>query len=74
MKKNAGNIVINSKYDNSEIRVRYSLDGGNSWSQTSEHTISLSKDELNSINDTDDIIVGLVETNDKSVILILLGI
>ncbi len=62
--KNVGNIVINSKYDNSEIRVRYSLDGGNSWSQTSEHTISLSKDELNSINDTDDIIVGLVETND----------
>ena len=40
--ENANTIVLDDKYDNSDIRVRYSLDGGKSWKQTNEHKIKLS--------------------------------
>lgn len=61
---NAGSIVINSKYDDTDIRVQYSLDGGKSWQQTANHVIKLSQDEISKINSTDDIKVGLVGSSE----------
>ena len=48
---NANKIVINSKYDYSQIRVAYSLDGGNKWKETNDHIIALTQEELNSMNE-----------------------
>ena len=71
--ENATKIVINSKYDDSQIRIRYSLDGGTTWAQTDEHTITLTEEELSSITAENDIKVGLVGTNDFYTIDILPG-
>ena len=65
---NAGTIMINEKYKDSQIRVRYSLDGQQTWTQTDEHEIKLTEDELASINSANDIAVGLVGTDDVFVI------
>lgn len=71
--ENAGKIVINNKYENSEIRVRYSLDGQKTWKETSDHVISLTEEELASINETNDIVIGLVGTEATYTIDILAG-
>ncbi|MCJ8342972.1 MAG: S-layer homology domain-containing protein [Cetobacterium sp.] len=71
--KNAGEIVINPKYNDSKIRVKYSLDGGSNWKQTDEHIIHLTKDELNSITADNDVKIGLVGTTDVYNIDILKG-
>lgn len=60
----ANQIVINEAYTNSEIRVRYSLDGGNSYQETNSHAIALSESEIAAINAENDILVGLVGVND----------
>ena len=39
--ENAGKIVMNSKYDDYNFQVKYSLDGGNTWETTLDHQISL---------------------------------
>ncbi|HCW53608.1 MAG TPA: hypothetical protein DG753_07720 [Clostridium sp.] len=62
--ENAGKIVINPKYDGSQIRVRYSLDGGANWIETDSHVITLTQEQLASINSTNDIQVGLVGADD----------
>ena len=41
--EDARKIVINSKYDDYEFQVRYSLDGGSTWKTTLEHKIELTK-------------------------------
>lgn len=69
--ENAGKIVLNSKYDGSEIRVRYSLDGGTNWTETDNHVITLTPEQLASINSTNDIKVGLVGIDDIFTIDIL---
>lgn len=61
--ENAGKIMINDKYDGSDIRVRYSLDNKETWIETNDHVIELTQEQLDSINDTNDIIVGLVGTD-----------
>ena len=71
--ENANKIVINSKYEGTDIRVRYSLDGGANWTESNNHVITLSKEELDSITAEDDIRVGLVGINDVYVIDILPG-
>ncbi|MCX0360151.1 NPCBM/NEW2 domain-containing protein, partial [Clostridium perfringens] len=71
--KDANKIVINSKYNGSLIRVKYSLDGGNSWKDTDKQVIELSNEELNSINAKNNIIVGLVGDNVTYTIDILPG-
>lgn len=65
--ENAGNLVLNSNYDTSTIRVRYSLDGGKTWTDvtlqgTEEHQISLA-DRLKEIQPDTDIKVGLIGTD-----------
>ncbi|EPB8220824.1 NPCBM/NEW2 domain-containing protein [Clostridium perfringens] len=71
--KDANKIVINSKYNGSLIRVKYSLDGGKSWKDTDKQVIELSNEELNSINAENNIIVGLVGDNVTYTIDILPG-
>lgn len=68
---NAGAIVINDKFDNSEIHVRYSLDGGNTWIETSDHKIQLTPEQLTSITPEKDIQVGLVGVDNIQTIDIL---
>ena len=63
----AGKLVLNSNYDTSTVRVRYSLDGGKTWTEatlqgTEEHKISLA-DKLAEIKPDTDIKVGLVGTD-----------
>ncbi len=70
---NAGQIVINEKYNGSSIRVRYSLDGGTNWKQTNDHIIELTDEELASITAENDIKVGLVGVDDVYTIDILNG-
>lgn len=65
--EDAGKLVINSNYDTSTVRVRYSLDGGKTWTNTTlegteEHKISL-VDKLAEIQPDTDIKVGLVGTD-----------
>lgn len=47
---NAGMIVMNSKYDDYDFQVQYSLDGGNTWKATTDHKIVLTVEELNNIS------------------------
>ncbi|MGC5816101.1 NPCBM/NEW2 domain-containing protein [Clostridium perfringens] len=61
--ENAGKIIINEKYSDSVIRIRYSLDGGQTFKETNNKIISLSKEELESITSENDIIIGLVGTS-----------
>lgn len=65
--EDAGKIVINSQYDSSALRVRYSLNGGDTWESdtleiTEEHKISLTE-KLSSITPEKDILVSLEGSN-----------
>ena len=71
--EHAGSIVLNPKYDESEIRVRYSLDGGNSWTETNNHVITLTEQERSRITAENDIQVGLIGTDEVFVIDIKQG-
>lgn len=62
--ENAGNIIINDKYEGTDIRVKYSLDGQKTWKETNDHVIELSKEDIAKINADDDIVVGLVGASD----------
>ena len=61
---NAGKIVIDPSYNESTIRVKYSLDGGNNWIETDDHIISLTPEQISSITAENDIKVGLVGSSD----------
>ncbi len=61
--ENANKIVLGSKYEGNGVRWDYSLDGGNTWTSTSESSILLSNDEINRINATDDIKIHIVGVN-----------
>ena len=60
----ANTIVLNSKYEGSEVRLRYSLDGGTTWTDTDSQEVLLTEDELATITAENDIIVGLVGATD----------
>lgn len=71
--EDARKIVINSKYDDYEFQVRYSLDGGSTWKTTLEHKIELTKEEIASINAENDIRVQISGSNEVYIIDILNG-
>lgn len=71
--ENAGKIIMNSKYDDYDFQVQYSLDGGNTWEVTMEHQITLTKEQLDSINANDDIKVKISGSNEVFTIDILNG-
>ena len=57
--ENAGKIVLNSKYDDYNFQVQYSLDNGTSWKATQDHVITLSTEELAKISVQNDIQVKI---------------
>ena len=57
--ENAGKIIITDTTISSTAEIRYSLDGGQTWTKTTNHEIQLSEKEINSITADNDIIVGL---------------
>lgn len=71
--ENAGKIVMNSKYDDYDFQVQYSLDGGKTWEATMEHKIALSKEQLKSISEENDIKVKISGSNEVFTIDILEG-
>ena len=58
--KYANQIRLNEDYENVNLMVKYSLDGGITWKQSENHTIQLTEEEVNSITAENDIKVGLV--------------
>lgn len=71
--ENAGKIVMNSKYDDYNFQVQYSLDGGKTWEATLEHQIALTDKEINSISAEQDIQVKISGSNQVFTIDILEG-
>ena len=71
--ENAGKIVMNSKYDDYDFQVQYSLDGGNTWETSLEHKIVLSKKQIESITADNDIQVKISGSNQIFTIDILKG-
>ena len=71
--ENANKIVINEKYADSQIRIRYSLNGGADWEYTDDKVIPLTDEQLKSITADNNIIVGLVGTETTYTIDILEG-
>lgn len=71
--ENAGMIVMNSKYDDYNFQVQYSLDGGNTWETSLEHKIVLSKKQIESITADNDIQVKISGSNQIFTIDILKG-
>ena len=71
--ENAGMIVMNSKYDDYNFQVQYSLDGGNTWGTSLEHKIVLSKKQIDSITADNDIQVKISGSNQVFTIDILEG-
>ena len=62
--ENANKIIINSKYNDVDLKVRYSLDGGQNWTMKNEHSITLSSEELSKINADNDIRISLEGTDE----------
>lgn len=71
--ENAGKIVMNSKYDDYNFQVQYSLDGGNTWETTLDHQISLTEKEISSISAEHDIQVKISGSSQVFIIDILEG-
>ena len=60
--ENAGKIKINEAYNNSNIRWEYSLDNWKTKHETGNKEVTLSEQELQQVNATDDIQISLVGT------------
>lgn len=58
--ENAGAIILSDQYGDSNVEWDYSLDGGNTWTQTEDHVHKLSEAELASITSEDDIKVHII--------------
>ncbi|MDE5977565.1 MAG: discoidin domain-containing protein, partial [Turicibacter sp.] len=66
--ENAGQIVLDEKYENSSIRWEYSLDGWQTSKETDEKVVTLTAEELAQISDEYDIQISLVGTSEIYVI------
>ncbi len=61
----AGKIVLSSRFDDTGIRFDYSIDGKKTWKEVSftekePHKVTLTKDQIDSINSENDIYVHIV--------------
>lgn len=61
--ENAGKIVLSDKYGDANVEWDFSLDGGNTWTQTGEHIYKLSETELSSITSKNDIKIHIIGVN-----------
>ena len=63
---NAGKIVLSKQLQSAQVAWTYSLDGGKTWKDCFEYSVQLTKEEIASINATNDIkvhITGLPMTD-----------
>jgi len=65
--ENAGKIILSNRFDNAGIRIDYSLNKGEKWTEVyfdanQEHEINLTKEEIESITAENDIWVHIVGT------------
>ncbi len=56
----AGKIVLSKQLQSSQVTWEYSLDGGTTWKEVYDHSVSLTGEEINSITITNDIKVHIV--------------
>lgn len=57
--ENAGKIMLNKQLQSAQTSWSYSLDGGNTWKDTDDSFVQLTKEELESISPTNDIKVHI---------------
>jgi len=65
---NAGKIVLSKQLQSSQVSWSYSLDGGNTWKDSYEHSVQLTKEEIESITAKNDIkihIIGVPRTEEN---------
>lgn len=62
--KDAGNIVMNERYKDSDIRWEYSLDGGKTKKEVNDKKLKLTPEEIAKINDKDGIQISFVGTDE----------
>ncbi|MCI8309161.1 MAG: hypothetical protein HFJ57_07585 [Clostridia bacterium] len=60
---NAESIVLSDKFAATEVRWDYSLDGGETWTETGEHIHKLNKEEIAKINVEDGILIHIIGVN-----------
>jgi possible family 98 glycosyl hydrolase (alpha-N-acetylglucosaminidase) len=67
---NANKIMINEMYKNSSNTYRYSLDGGNSFTQTQDSEILLNEKEIKKVCTVCGIIVGIMGSSQNFKVVI----
>lgn len=66
----ANKIVLADRFGQSGTRMKYSLDGGTTWTESSEKEVELTADQLSKITAEKDIRVNLVGAQDENVCVI----
>ena len=69
---NAGKIILSERYNDTHVAWDYSLDGGITWTQTEQHEVQLTTEELSSITSEKDIrvhIIGVDYSNENIFII-----
>ena len=64
----AGEIILSSRYDDTDVVWDYSLDGGKTWTQTEKHSVKLTEKEIASITSEKEIkahIIGADYSDDN---------
>lgn len=60
---NGGMIILSSKFDGSDVRYDYSVDGGITWHETQENKFTLPQSHIDSINADDDLLIHIIGQN-----------
>ncbi len=55
--ENKNEIILDEAYDTYNFKIKYTVDGGTSFKETTEHRIKLTDEEVKKINSKDDIII-----------------
>ena len=63
--ENAGKIILNEKYDDYKYPIDYSLDGGQQWATTYDHTIALTEEQVAGLTAENDIKLKLSGTSQE---------
>ena len=71
--ENAGKIVLNEKYEDAQVTLEYSIDGGTEWIKTDDKVIELTREQLDSLDANKDIKVRLMGADAIHTIDLLAG-
>lgn len=58
--ENAGKIMLSNRYEENDVVWDYSLDGGNTWTKSEEHSVKLTDSQIQSITAENDIKVHII--------------